>query len=535
MKKSILAKLILIVLFIFVFLLMIGAAKQDSVTTDEGIHLLAGYTYITRYDFRLDPEHPPFLKEIAAVPLLFFEDLKIPIDGLWEKAGNIYYDAWRETRTMAEEFLFLSGNDANKIIFWGRLPFIILTLLLGFAVYYWAKKIYGEKAGVFAAFLVLLMPNILAHGHLINTDLGLSLFLFLAVFFWVKFLKATNWLNLLLSAVFVGLTLASKYTGAILIPIIIILTLLKLVYLPCSEADDNVFKKWWQYFLGLIGLFIFGTIIIWATYGFSIHFPAEFVKGITFVGYHALGGHGSYLLGQSSNTGWWYYFPVAIWYKTSLPFFIFLILAIVFWKKNKSKDTFDEMALIVSPFIFLVISMTSKADLGVRHVLPIFPFLAVLISRSINLIDFRAIKFFKINMKRIIPALLFLLLMLWYLLSSISSYPNYLAYFNESAGGPKGGYKILGDSNLDWGQDIFRIKTYLDQHQISNGFILYPWDGNDALKYYDISLTPYPWNNKNIKGHLVISVTYYQLPEMRWLDVFPHEQITPGVLVFDLK
>lgn len=469
-----------------------------------------------------------FLKEIAAVPLLFFRDLKIPIDGLWEKAGNIYYDAWRETRTLAENFLFSSGNDASKIIFWGRFPFIILTLLLGFTVYYWAKRLYGEKAGVFAAFLVLLMPSILAHGGLINTDLGLTLFLFLAVYFWTKFLKKTSWLDFISSAFFIGLTFSSKYTGVILIPIIITITLIKMIL-------DNDFKKWWKYFLELTGLFILGVIVIWATYGFSAHFPAEFVKGVTLVSRHALGGHGSYLLGQTSNTGWWYYFPLAIWYKTPLPFFIFLILTIVFWKKMKSKDIFEEMALIVSPFIFLVVSMTSKADLGVRHVLPVFPFLAVIASKSINLIDFRTIKFFKVNMKRIIPALLFLLLVLWYLLSSISSYPNYLAYFNESACGPKGGYKILGDSNLDWGQDIFRIKTYLDQHQINNGFILYPWDGNDGLKYYGIDLTPFPWNNQNIKGHVVISATYYQLPEMRWLDVYPHEQITPGVLIFDLK
>ncbi len=528
MKKLTLAKIFLVVLFLFAFLIMISAVKKDSVTTDEGIHLLAGYTYITRNDFRLDPEHPPFLKEVAAIPLLFFKDLKMPFDGLWEKAGNFYYDAWRETRTLAENFLFSSGNDATKILFWGRLPFIILTLLLGFAVYYWAKKLYGEKAGFFAALLMFLMPNVLAHGHLINTDLGLTLFLFLTVYFWTKFLKKSNWLNFLLSAIFIGLAFSSKYTAIILIPIIIILTLIKMIL-------DRDLKKWWKYFLGLDGLFIFGAIIIWATYGFSAHFPAEFIKGITFISHHALGGHGSYLLGQTSNTGWWYYFPIAIFYKTPIPFFVFLILAAFSSKKIKAIESFDEIALIVAPLIFLAISMTSKADLGVRHVLPIFPFLAVYASKSINLIDFRALRLFKADTKKLIPVLLFLLLILWYLLSSLSSYPNYLAYFNELSGGPKGGYKILSDSNLDWGQDIFRIKNYLDEHHISDGYILYPWDGNAALKYYGINLKPFPWNERNIKGYLVISVTYYHLAEMRWLDAFPREQITPGVFIFDLR
>lgn len=264
-------------------------------------------------------------------------------------------------------------------------------------------------------------------------------------------------------------------------------------------------------------------------------FPAEFYKGLFLVGRHALAGHGSFLLGQTSTTGWWYYFPVAIFYKTPISFFIFLILAIVFWKKIRAKESFDEIALIITPIIFLVFSMFSKADLGVRHVLPIFPFLAVLASRSINLIDFSAVRIIKANTKKIIPALLFTVLILWYLLSSVSIYPNYLAYFNEFAGGPKDGYKILGDSNLDWGQDIFRIKKYLDEHQIDDGYILYPWGGDEALRYYGINLKPFPWDNQDIKGYVVVSATYWQLAEMRWLDVFPHEQITPGVFLFDLN
>jgi hypothetical protein len=120
-------------------------------------------------------------------------------------------------------------------------------------------------------------------------------------------------------------------------------------------------------------------------------------------------------------------------------------------------------------------------------------------------------------------------------LSSISSYPNYLAYFNEFAGGSKNGYKILGDSNLDWGQDIFRIKKYLDEHKISDGYILYPWDGNEALQYYGINLKPFPWDNQDIKGRVIVSATYLQLGELKWLENFPCEQITPGVFIFDLK
>jgi len=554
MMKNFFYKLILISLLFLTFLILISAAKKDSLTTDESVHLFAGYTYLTRGDFRLDPEHPPLLKEIGAWPLLFFGNLKIPIDGLWDKAGNFYYDSWQEARTLAENFLFSWGNDANRLIFWARFPFIILTLLLGLATYYWAKKLYGEKAGIFSAFLTLLMPNILAHGHLINTDLGLTLFLFLAIYFWTKFLKFPNWLNLALSGIFLGLALASKFTSVILIPMIIILFLGKIFF--SDKKTQNITR----YLGGFFGALIIGFIIIWASYGFSIEappkpikslsaninlwtnfsvpagfdgifqkirpvmFPAQFYKGLFLVGRHALGGHGSFLLGKTSSTGWWYYFPVAIWYKTPIALFIFLILAIIFGRQLRAKEKFDEIVLTLAPLIFLIFSMFSKADLGIRHVLPIFPFLAVLASKSINLT----------NLKITAEAFIFYGLIIWYFISSASSYPNYLAYFNEAAGGPKNGYRILTDSNLDWGQDMFRIKKYLDEHQISDGYILYPWNGNESLRYYEINLKPFPWGDRSIKGYVIVSATYYQLAELKWLDQYPRQQITPGVFIFKL-
>jgi len=581
MKSSFFTKLILIFVFISAFLLLIFSAKADSVTTDEGVHLFVGYTYLTKGDFRFDPEHPPLLKELAATSLVLRDDLKTSMDGFYDKAANFYYDSWQEARILSQDFLFNQGknaDDANKLIFFGRLPFIFLTLILGVAVYWWTKKLYGQIAGVFSAFLVLFLPSILAHGHLINTDLGLTLFIFAAVYFWTRFLESasrrTTWLYFILSGLFVGLALSSKFTAVFILPILFILGLLKIFIF-------NGLKNWLKMIGGFLGVIIFGFIIVWASYGFSIKvppppidslsaninlwtsfhvpgsfdklfekirpimFPADFYKGLFLVSRHGLGGHGSFLLGQTSNTGWWYYFPVAIFYKTPIPLFIFLILSIVFWRKLKAKESFDELTLVLTPVIFLLLSMVSKADLGVRHILPIFPFLAVLASRSINLIDFKSILriitayTLKIQSVHQLVKLFsisgFLLLILWYLYSSVASYPNYLAYFNELAGGPNGGYKILVDSNLDWGQDIFRIKKYLNEHQISDGYILYPWNGDQALEYYGINLKPFPWQDQTIKGHVVVSATYYQLADLHWLDKFPREQITPGVFIFDLK
>ncbi|MCL5407038.1 MAG: glycosyltransferase family 39 protein, partial [Patescibacteria group bacterium] len=383
MNKNFILKFFLVIIFLTSFLLLIFSGLSDSQTTDEAIHLFSGYTYLTQKDFRLDPEHPPLLKELAATPLLFFQSLKISLGNFWIQAGNFYYDSWQEARVLGEEFFYSLGNSPAKLLFWGRLPFIFLTLILGYFGYFWAKKIYGEKPGILASFLILFFPNILAHGRLINTDLGLTLFIFIATYFWGQFLKQKNCQNLFLTGLFSGLAMASKYTAIILFIILFVLAVIKLF----QEKE-----KYGKIILGYLGVLIISFIVVWASYGFSLHFMAEFYKGIFFVLRHTLGGHGSFLLGQNSNFGWWYYFPVTIFYKTPIPIFILLILTIIMFTKIRAKNIFDEYLLIIPPIIFLILAMISKADLGIRHILPIFPFLFVFIAKSINLIDFRKIK-----------------------------------------------------------------------------------------------------------------------------------------------
>ncbi|MBM2820838.1 MAG: repeat-containing protein, partial [Candidatus Berkelbacteria bacterium] len=452
--------IILILLFTFSFCLLFYSSNKNSLTTDEGVHLFAGYTYLTKngpHAFRLDPEHPPIIKELAALPLLFIKNIKTPMDGLWAKTNLFYYDAWRETRTISENFLYNSGNNPEQLKLLARMPLILLTLGLGLCVFFWSKKLYGTKAGIFAAFLILLMPSVLAHGPLINTDLGLTLFFFLAVYFWCRFLREFTWKNLIFVGFFMGLAFSSKFTSVILLPVIVFLTFIKKV------LYNGKSQSWLKYFLGIIAALIISMIFVWATYGFNTSIPpkpaespstnirsepgfmapttfdkifekvrpvlapAQFFKGLILVGKHAVGGHSSFLLGQSGFQGWWYYFPVAIFYKTPIPFFAFLILSIIYTQKLKSKDNFEEMAILVSSVIFLFVSMFSKADLGVRHILPIFPFLCVFASKSINLIDFSKMKLLGAQKFKLIPTLIFIILILWYLFTAVKTYPNYIA------------------------------------------------------------------------------------------------------------
>lgn len=496
---------------------MIFSAKSDTLTTDEGVHLFAGYTYLTKGDFRLDPEHPPLIKELAALPLLFMKNLNVELGTLWSQSGNYYYDSWQEARILGEKFLFESGNNQEVIIFWGRFVGIVLTLILGWFAYFWAKKLYGEKAGIFAVFLTLLFPNILAHGRLINTDLGLTLFAFIAVYFWGEFLKKKGWLNFIFTGLFSGFAMASKYTAIILFFILLVLLIVKLV-------QDR--KEYLNSISAYIGILIITTLVVWGSYGFSLQAPADFYKGFIFVTTHALGGHGSFLLGQNSSTGWWYYFPVAIFFKTPIPIFILFALTLIYFRKIKSKDKFDELLVILPMVIFLGFAMYSKANLGIRHILPIFPFLFLFISKSINILDFK---------KELWVKIMFGVLIIWYTVSALIQYPNYIAYFNEFAGGSKNGHKILTDSNLDWGQDIVRIQEYINNNDIKVDYLVYPWDGDRALRYYDLNYPVLEPENINARGNVIISATYYETEAYSWLNKFPMQEITPGVFLVTIQ
>lgn len=543
-------------IFLSAFLILIISSKLNSQTTDEGVHLATGYTYLTLGDFRYDPEHPPLLKELAAVPLLFINNIHISLDSSWQQASSFYYDSWWEARAFSENFLYSWGNNANQLLFWGRLPFIILTLILGFAVYFWTKKLYGDKAGLLAAFLTLFFPSILAHGNLINTDLGLTLFIFLSVYFWGKYLKSPNICNFLLTGLFVGLAFASKYTAVMLVPILSILAIIKII-------QDKGKYNWSKYLLGLILLIPATFLIVWASYGFSLSAPTEisgslsveirkfspynvlpvydhlfntfrpylipdyYYKGLLMVTRHALGGHSSYLLGVVSKVGWWYYFPVVIFFKTPIPIFVLLTITIAYFKKIRSNDIFNEYLLIIPSVLFLLFAMYSKADLGIRHILPIFPFIFVFTSKSINLINFNKLKWATVG---------FIVLILWYLISTITSFPNYLSYFNEFAGGSNGGYKILSDSNLDWGQNIYKIKNYIEENPnySRNFYIVYPWDGEAALSYYGLGNMELPENPGQIEGEVIISSSELTNEKYSWLKNYPSKQIVPGVFSFDV-
>jgi len=196
---------LLLTLFLAEGLAFISVSSQ---TSDEAVHLAAGYSYLARRDFRLNPEHPPFIKEISALPVALVYRVPFrPDPNLWNRA-----EEWR----IGRDFLHRSPVEGDRILTAGRIPNLLLGAALVGLVGWWSYRLWGKGAALVALALAGLEPNLIAHASLVTTDLGASLFIFLAVYLLWEYAAAPSWPRILGVGMASGLALASKYSTVIL-------------------------------------------------------------------------------------------------------------------------------------------------------------------------------------------------------------------------------------------------------------------------------------------------------------------------------
>ncbi|MFQ5900622.1 MAG: tetratricopeptide repeat protein [Thermodesulfobacteriota bacterium] len=362
---------------------------------------------------------------------------------------------------------FTFKNDEDRL-FWARMSMMPYAIILGLYVFLWTNDLYGRKAALIALSLYSFSPNIIANAPLITTDTIFTCFFMVTLYHFWRYSSRGKRIDILLSGIALGLALLSKYTAILLLPILLILTLAAYMF-----KRDNC-----RIFFGLliaaivallvlnIGYGFKGSFLLVGSHRFSSHFfsrifelpflrdiplpiPKPFIYGVDFQLYATEAGYPNFLMGMRSTEGWWYYFPIAFLIKTPVALLVLLVLVAIFDRKQY-EGTADKLFLII-PFFFLFFyfSMFSKVNGALRYILPVYP-LSFIFAGKWVLLEFR---------RRWIYPLVTTLLIGWYLMSSISIYPHYLAYFNEIIGGPGNGYKYLGASDLDWGQDVKLART----------------------------------------------------------------------------
>ena len=495
---------------IVLFLQLALSVKQESQTWDEGNHIFAGYRSWTNADFGLNPEHPPLVKLLATAPLLRWPLKTPPLQG-------------REFKTEAfvagREFLY--QNDADKILFRTRMAAAILTLLLVLLVFLATHEMFGTGAAFIALTLLIFEPNLLAHGALVTTDAGLSCFMFATVYAFYRYVKAPSVARLITVGLAGGLALATKHTGLLVFPMLILLAL--------GEVLRNRQVKGWSMsavaktvrpLVRLAGALIIISIIavgvLWAFYGFRYDArpagsemnpslavysqqlkPREAKAILTFARWHLLpesylygltdvravaDSMQTYILGKVYPHGVWFYFPVAFAIKSTLAFLVLLLLAVAALALGKLSHGREVLFLTVPPAFHLAVAMSSGLNIGVRHILPLYVFLSVLIGGA----AWALIR----NDRRWAYAIALLLLL--HAISSLRVFPTYIAYANELWGGPANTYKYLTDSNTDWAQQLKATKQYVDERGVKDCWIAYFAQGLVDPAYYGIPCRPLP-------------------------------------------
>jgi hypothetical protein len=285
----------------------------------------------------------------------------------------------------------------------------------------------------------------------------------------------------------------------------------------------------------------FGNALYWL--GSTFHLPAHaFLTGLDAIADHNAVGHESYLLGMHSKTGWWYYFPVVLAVKSTLTALAATLLAIgasvwAAWKRGFRRVTPMTLGLALPPLIFLLICMTSGINIGVRYILPIYPFLYVGVAAILA-------NAARLSTLKRVPYVAMLVLAAGQIAECASIHPDYLAFFNALAGGPARGPEYLVDSNIDWGQDAKKLLHWLEAHGTHRALVHY--FGNAPLGYYGIQEIgwPAPLDGKawdEIDDFCVASVTPLHgvyVPASMLAPLRRHEPIAKigwSLYVYDLR
>jgi hypothetical protein len=514
--------------------LAVSAMATKSVAFDELAHLTAGYSYWTTGDFRLQPENGNLPQRWAGLGVLSAR----PVFPSTDQPAWWGSSVWE----LSEQFLFKLGNDADTLLFRGRLMVVALGACLGLLVWAWSRRLFGPGGAVVSLAAYAFSPTMLAHGSLATSDMAAALFFAASLLaLWIVLHRVTPWTVLASCLAMAGLFL-SKMSAVLIIPVGLLLVLLRLaagrplvvsagrftrvltarrpqlLVLACLVAvhvlvvwvaiwaafdfrysafrtsrpgRDTLFPKGWEYVLEAPGV-ASSAIRLARDHGLL---PEAYLYGFAMTNRFSQERR-SFLNGECGSRGWWTFFPYCLLVKTPLPEFGLLALAgaagvAVLRSRRDGKPPprhyrattlYDLTPLVVFLAVYWAAALASHLNIGHRHLLPTYPSMFVLAGGAAFWLRRPA--------ERLLPVLT-LVALAWV---SLWTWPNYLAFFNVLAAGPAHGYEHLVDSSLDWGQDLRGLGDWLKERGLPTPDrpVYLSYFGTGSPEYYDIHATLLP-------------------------------------------
>jgi len=489
-----------------------SAARRESATFDESFNIVSGWT-LARTGLRPPGQpNPPLLLRWLAWPLPAPGALKPHDDAAYRAAPRRYGLDFVYSNKVPPEVLLERARAANLLLG------VLLLLLTG----WWAFRLGGPEAGLMSLIVFAFMPPLLAHSHLATADIGNALLCTAALFLLWRGSRAPGALSAAAAGFACGLALAGKYTAGLLV-------LMAPAYLYSWGGNRLKNSAAWG-----------AAAVLGLALGCLPLSPLEWLRTAVAVARELEAGHPTYLLGAVSSSGTWYYFPLALLLKTPLPA---LPLAVAGLYKVFSAEARDRLRYLAVPAAaWLLLGVVSNTQVGIRHILPVYPLLCVWAGLA-------AARLWETGRHGLRGALT--IVFGWLMAGTLAASPWHLSYFNELAGGAGGGHRYLLDSNLDWGQGLKELGAFARERGAEHIYLSYFGCGDPhayGLKYAPVLMTacaklpgdglPPPAQARQL---LAVSVTnrlgVYYTPRILfgWLDGRPHDKIAGNsIWVYDV-
>ncbi|MFF2996673.1 glycosyltransferase family 39 protein [Streptomyces sp. NPDC057950] len=440
---------------------MVTAAARQTPTIDEPVYVGTAVVYTREHSLRYNPEHPPLGKLIIGAGLVFAHP-------------HLDAHATDDQTALGRRLLYGSGNDPWRVMFWARLPVIVLTLLFGLVVLAFARELVGAVGGLVALALYTLSPDVIANGSLATLDVPAAGFVLTSAWLVWRARRRRPLPHLALAGVALGAALATKMSTLPAAPVLLLLAVLSFRHTRrVAGPDPHAQRRLLAPSVAVAaGMVLLALAVVWASYlvvdpGLRWATPADVpaVHGLRGLALHWLpvprpyrdgmrvqfgfedATWGGFLFGRVYRGALWYYLPAALLVKTPLGMLVLWLTgaaAMVRVPRLRAAAPY----VLLPPAVLLAVAMTGSRDLGVRYALFVPVFLAVAAAGVLALRPRRA-------------PLAAAALVLFVAVSSLRAFPYYLPYSNEAFGGPSKTRLRLHDSNVDWGQDLGRLADRL--------------------------------------------------------------------------
>ena len=549
-------------LLLLMALLTGGAAWRESVTVDEVAHTGAGVSYLQKLDMRMNEEHPPLAKMLAAVPLVLRRTRADYSDISWTFSGERMFNQYIGEWVFGDWFL-MRWNDPVSTLRWARAPMLLIMLLLGFVLYACGTQLGGSSwGGLLCLTAYATMPVFLAFGPLVITDIMVTLFWILAVWQLPHMWRSPSRRQVLYFALAMAGGFLSKFSSGLLFFVFpAVAVSMRFWPLPDQPTEKKERHAWrWRAWGNIAKATLWASLLVYLVYlifswneptdSFSMipHFPVspflrrmlmpiwKYLRGLIGFAFGA-SSRPTYILGHAYSHGVWFYFPVLTLLKSPLAFLLLLALAIAIALVVKTRRGTQFTAipagmelhwrcLWVSLVIFTIACMLNRLDISIRHFsIPLALMILLLAPLPRMLEHLQEENWGPARVGTWVTVALAAIAVF----TAISTYPNYFSFFNTlSMGRP--GYELVNDSNLDWNQSLAEVEEFVGQHGLKHVFV----DEYGLSDPHAYVLQAQPWDCQKpapsdggqwavVSANLIADGS-----NCGWLMDYPHQKLAGG-------